>query len=41
MAAQYADILDGWKQKKEAGQASRAIRLLGHKGKDTDTEAIQ
>ena len=42
MAAQYADILDGWIQKKEAGNASRAIWLLGHKGdKDMGTEAIQ
>ncbi len=41
MAAQYADILDAWMQKKEAGQASRTAWLSGHKGKGTGTEAIQ
>ena len=31
MAEQYAEILDGWLQKKEAGEASRTARLLARK----------
>ena len=39
MAAQYSDILDKWMKKKEAGEASRAARLMGQIQPSATTEA--